>query len=337
MLLSDPDRNVRSSAIDALGSLVQANPDLATATLRASLITMLSDRDLTIRSWASYALGRVVQANPALATPVNVALTKLLNDPDPDVRSSAAYAFGSVVQANPALATTTLAAALTTLLSNPDTFVRSSAASTLGRVVQANPALATTTLAAALTTLLSDQDSTVRYWAADALGSLVQANPSATTALSAALIKSLSDQDRDVRTATTTTLARVYAIQYSAPNQWDTLLLLLTDPIQPITRPVAARALFLIALNNPTDSARMRVLLNSPQYATSHEPIARIWANKTLALLDLADLASSGISDEKNHDSQMVIDKLSNYSSADFFGDDFIWAADEARTWVERR
>lgn len=53
--------------------------------------------------------------------------------------------------------------------------------------------------------------------------------------------------------------------------------------------PVAARALFHIALDNPEQLEELRSALKP--HASSRGPIARIWANKTLAMLDLAEMA----------------------------------------------
>ena len=116
-----------------------------------------------------------------------------------------------------------------------------------------------------------------------------------------------------------------------------------------LERPVAARALFLKALqeSNPDADIGEELL----KLSDSVEPMERIWANKTLAMLDLATQAHAA-AELEGKEREEATNRLrtlcgwhdymsgcrSHYSSSEeinFFGQDFTWAVEEAVNWLE--
>jgi hypothetical protein len=72
------------------------------------------------------------------------------------------------------------------------------------------------------------------------------------------------------------------------------------------------------------------------ELSDSREPIARIWANKTLTMLDLADLARE-TNLKQGEEREAGKAKLESYMGAEFFGEDFTWAAEEALDWITKQ
>jgi hypothetical protein len=160
----------------------------------------------------------------------------------------------------------------------------------------------------------------------------------------------LKDQSSAVRQAARAALESIYThqiVQLGATN--DALFAKLLDPLNALERPIAAHVLFSIALNSPARSQDIRRQLLSTARTLEGDPIAQVWINKTLALLDLADLAHSATSDIRQWDT--IVTKLEHFSNLDnqyyyspynaqpasFIGNDFISAASEAHSWLDRR
>ncbi|WP_404786983.1 HEAT repeat domain-containing protein [Altericista sp. CCNU0014] len=117
LLLKDPNPDVRSSAVDALGYMRKSSQLII-----PQLIPLLQDRDGWVRGRTAAALGE-------FGEPAKVAiprLIRLLNDYDPIVRSFAAATLGKVGRS----ARVTIPY-LIPLLKDPDPFVRENAAKTL--------------------------------------------------------------------------------------------------------------------------------------------------------------------------------------------------------------
>jgi hypothetical protein len=68
------------------------------------------------------------------------------------------------------------------------------------------------------------------------------------------------------------------------------LFLTLRDSSNALEQQVAIRALFLIALRDSEQAQHIRVALETDTYKDSPRPITRLWSNKLLVMLDLADL-----------------------------------------------
>jgi HEAT repeat protein len=178
---------------------------------------------------------------------------------------------------------------------------------------------------------LDIEDSDVRFSAADALGQVVAAQPEVTSQVVDALLALLSDEDSSVRSRAAYTLTLVYAHQILQTGENDYLLLdKLTDPLNARERPVAVHALFLVVLGDPDRGQAIRHSLEG--LSISHEPMARIWANITLQILKLADLAHTAADTPSQQEE--ITDQLSQFTQFDFFGEDFTWAAQEALNWL---
>jgi HEAT repeat protein len=366
--LSDKSNDVRSSAADALGQIGSAQPKVVTAQVVDALVGLLSGEDFKVRSSVQYALGQVGAAQPEVtdqvvdvlfgllngedidvffitayslgqvgatqpevATQVMGTLVGLLSDEDSNVRSRAVYALGQVGVAQPEVAAQVMDALLR-LLSNEDSNVRNSATDALGQVGAAQPKVVTVQVLDALLRLLSNEDSNVRDSAANALGQVGAAQPKVVTIqVVDALLRLLSNEDSNMRDSAADALVQVYTHQTLQTDGNNALLFnKLTDPLSARERPVAAHALFLVVLHDPERSQDIRGRLE--ELSTSHEPIARLWANITLQMLDLVDLAHTAADTPSQQEE--ITDQLSQFTQFDFFGEDFTWAAQEALNWL---
>jgi hypothetical protein len=109
------------------------------------------------------------------------------------------------------------------------------------------------------------------------------------------------------------------------------------DPLNSLERPIAMHVLFTVALHDPARGKAIRDRLESDLDARSSDPITRIWSNKTLALLGLADQAHAAITATKQWD--QISCKLGQLSQTEqsVFDKDLSAAAREARDWMEQR
>jgi hypothetical protein len=78
-----------------------------------------------------------------------------------------------------------------------------------------------------------------------------------------------------------------------------------------------------------------RATLMTESYALSPRPIARLWSNKLLVMLDLADLAHPAERPSTEQRAQIQA-QLAAAASTTFFGEDFTWAAQQASDWLEQ-
>ncbi|KAF6809164.1 peptidaseCc14 [Colletotrichum musicola] len=184
-LFKDEDRNVRSSAANALGS----QSTLSDATI-AALVEFFKDEDSYVRWSAANTLGN----QSTLSDATIAALMGLFKDEDSDVRWSAARAIGS----QSTLSDATIAT-LVELFKDKDSDVRWSAANTLG-----NQSTLSDVTIAALMGLFKDEDSDIRWSAARAIGS----QSTLSDATIATLVELFKDKDRNVRKSTTNALGK---------------------------------------------------------------------------------------------------------------------------------
>ena len=208
--------------------------------------------------------------------------------------------------------------------------VRLAAAGGLGAVGVAVPDVAPQAVAG-LVELLGDDDWNVRSAAAGGLGAVGAAVPDVAPQAVARLVELLGDDDANVRSAAASALAAAYAAHYRHGDQ-QVLLGKLVNPLESLERPIAARALFLIVLKHPGYEDTIRQQLGP--IASSPAPIARVWANKTFAMLDLIDLAHETVG---RRDTKQQIDTTSLYRARNmgFFGEEYTWAAWQALNWME--
>jgi len=231
---SDPEENVRSSAIFALGgigkdavpALIAAlqDPDPiirrgATSALKgigkdakdaipALVLVLKTDKDASVRSSAASALGRI-EKDAKEAVPALVLVLK--TDKDSSVRSSAAYALGSIgPEARNAVPD------LVAVLKDKDKPVILIAITALGGIgKEAVPALVAA---------LQDSDSTIRYEAANALRLVGKDAKEAVPALVLAL---KTDKDASVRSSAASALG---SIGPEARNAVPDLMAALSEP-----------------------------------------------------------------------------------------------------------
>ncbi|MGB0385560.1 MAG: sister chromatid cohesion protein PDS5 [Ardenticatenaceae bacterium] len=343
-LLSDEESDVRGDAASAVGRVLEGNSQLVTEQVVAALLPLLSDEENYVRERAAFAVGQVRE--PQLVTKqLLAALLPLLSDEYSGVRGNAVSAVAQVAEANPQLAEQVLAALLS-LLSDKNRDVRASAASAVGQLLEGDSQLVTEQVIAALLPLLSHEDSDVRVRAASAVRQVRE--PQLAEQVLQALLPLLSDENSEVRHPATSAVGRAYAHQKDEAFLFDTL----TASQNALQRPVAARALFLIALQDPTRGQGIHGHLE--ELAKSPEPIERIWANKTLAMLEVAPQAheAAKLDGEPLEEAARRLQKLcewdyrrrrcattgsSHHETPYIFGEDFAWAVGEALNWLDEQ
>jgi HEAT repeat protein len=173
-LLSDTDKDVRTTAAEALGRIGRDGPSAVPALVRA-----LEDDNTEVRQAAATALGECA-LKPEAAVP---ALTRVLRDKDATVRQAAAVALGEFgAEARAALPT------LAEALRDKAETVSTSTAVTLGEIGTAAPA----EVVAAVSKALRDPEPAIRRLA---VYSLSQCGQAAAQALSGVL----KDSDAETR------------------------------------------------------------------------------------------------------------------------------------------
>ncbi len=284
-----------------LEQLIASNPELATQQMADVLIGLLEEEDWSTRANATYALGLVIKTNPELATQqMTKELIGLLTDPDVRVRIGVGEPLGHVVKANPGIVPQVTGAFVTLLLSergDEGWNVKDSTAQAFARVVIDDPRVATPQVTEALLQLLGYEESFVRASGVQALEQVAVANPKL------------------------------------APVADNALFARLTDPLDTSERSFAARALFRAALHNLTREETIRSCLEA--LSTSREPIARIWANTTLQMIDLTYMVHRAPDDPSQR--REVRGKLEILKNAEFFGENFTWAAEETLSWLDQQ
>ena len=100
----DNHKVVRASAIDVLGSILQADPSLVNKELLEYMISLLKDEEKDLRASAINALGSILQSDPSLANKELLEHIKTLlkdeekdeEDEDNNLRASANYLAGTI-------------------------------------------------------------------------------------------------------------------------------------------------------------------------------------------------------------------------------------------------
>jgi HEAT repeat protein len=337
--LSNPNPNISPRVVaDSLGVLLAANPELAQQHVD-QLVDLVDNANQDIKSSALSILGKVLAANPELAQLHIEQLLALL--PKPGSNSMESDMLGEILAANPKLAQQYIDQ-LVEMLSDPS--ISFEAVLILRKVLAANPELAQPQYIEKLVDLLSEQY--IDEGLAPVVGNIVANN---SLYASQEVIQSLQKQLENSGTHSNAVLVLAHAYIHREPPF---LLEKLTDPRKTLERPVAARALFLITLREPSRDTNIRKELQ--KLSNSPEPMERIWANKTLAMLDLASQAhqAAELDDEQR---KGVTDRLQNLcqwndykrrcitthffreENLNFFGEEFTWAAGEAHNWMEKK
>jgi hypothetical protein len=331
----------RSWSAQALGELLLVQHSATTIWAYEALLSLLKDSDFNVRASAASALGQVAINPQAKVAEVVSALLPLLKDSDPGVRYSAASALGQAAT-NPQAKVAEVVSALLPLLKDTDSYVRANAASALGQAAT-NPQANAAEVIAALLPLLKDSGSGVRDNAVSAL-SQAATNPRANAVeVVAALLPLLEDSNAYMRDNAATAITQAYTTWGSTTAEDARIRIFetLTDSHNPQMRPIAARALFLIALRYQKQEQHIHVELDTDTYARSREPIARLWSNKVLTMLEIVDLVhpAQPLTPEQR---KKMLDTLELYGSRElgsthFFGEDFTWAAKQASDWLKQQ
>ncbi len=327
-VLADSDWYVRSSATRALGQIASANPEMVTSHMVEALIVMSADYVGSVRSSAVWALGQITSANPEMVSGQMVeALVRVMKDDEWDDSSfSAAKVLGQTASPNAEMAIAQMVEVLVGMLEDDDPDMRRRAVETLGQVLDANPKMLTAQMVEALTRVLADDDLSVRASAVYAFGQIVSANPDIITTQTIEALVRTSVQYNE-------TWREVCDHRLLQPNEIEVLVTILTDRLNAQARNAAAHVLFYVALYDQ-ESARI-VCDRLEELTTRHEPISQMWANMTLEMINLADLAQTAATDPSQF--QPVIYKLARLQGTWFFGEDFAWAAGEALYWLQQQ
>jgi HEAT repeat protein len=139
------------------------------------------------------------------------------------------------------------------------------------------------------------------------------------------LVSLLSDESEEVRNGAMQALAFVRASQAQREGELTPLLASLADPLDNRGRLIAGRALFLVALQDPSQSAEIQNALE--ELSQHRSPHLRIAANQTLQMLSFANLTWLSINNTEQHE---IPSRLHDWQSASFFGEEVNWAAGEA-------
>lgn len=362
----DPLPEVRAKVIVDLRILVTRNPRLVTLPVVNTLLDRLDDPDAYVRSRAATTLGACVVTMPEESQRIGVALVPLLKDTTEAVRIAGLVALVQVGKATPAALTPSvfeqvlvLAEAesgnthyaalallrLADLSKNPladrisatllrhihgtQYLVRLEAVYVLGQVLAATPD-AVPSLLDALYDALEDNDADMHYAALLALETVVLAHPPFVAQSVEVFASQLTDQNPSIQEAAALVLEDILAIYPEAPVP-SSLFEHLTNPQHSALRMVARRTLFNIALRDPERYGVIHAEVAS--LAENSQLITRMTANRTLAMLDVASLTHTLLMDVE--DSHKAIATLQAMYGATFFGDDFMWAALEAVSWLQ--
>ncbi|MBV7338293.1 HEAT repeat domain-containing protein [Chloroflexi bacterium TSY] len=165
-----------------------------------------------------------------------------------------------------------------------------------------------------------------RIRAVNLIHNIAMVEPTISESAVRALHGLLLSEDPVIRASASSALAFVYAEDARVSRSPDRLLEMLTDPLAVPERHVAARAIFLCALQNPMRVESFRTHLS--ELAQGDDPVARVGAHRTLEMLDMIPYAQPMIGGDSQHRTTSSI--LHRFRSSKFFGADFVWAAEYA-------
>ena len=382
---SDSDSDSGFSAISSLGRVLGGNPQLAQSQhvkqLAEQLVDLLSNPKPNIEAYAvTRSLEALLAGNPELAQLHLDQLINLLYDQNTDIAFNAASIVEELLVANPELAKTPHIEQLIAQLSNSNSLLFDA----IAELLAANPELAQRHFDK-LVNMISVSDPSRNSEAAYALGEVLVANPKLvqpqhieklvnlllyphffgeglatlvgkivtidSSYTSQETLDSLRKQLENSQTHSGAVLVLAHVYIHEDPH---ILLEKLTDPRNTLERPVAARALFLKALQEPSKGAEISQALQ--KLSNSKEPMERIWANKTLAMLNLASEAHAAaeLEGEQREEATKTLRTLCRWKEwwpnvnlckpidtnpfdeepPNFSGKEFTWAVREAMTWL---
>lgn len=337
-LLEDPADEVSGYAAMSLGLLSPSVPEVATEQAMAVLLSWTERQLERQNSSPDFApLTKLLGANPKLAPQVLTALRRWTTE---SINYSLLYflsdatspsMFQTLVAADPDLFDEAL---VTDLLQVRESFgpveLRYGLLALIG---EAKPDMAPKILDGLLEAM-KEGDSYNRTHVLGAIATLVRTNQHLVTEELVAELRAGMNNPYISTETVYEGLAAYYAYRYARPEQWDTLFRRLTDPLVPAERPLAERAMFLIALDDQAHIAQIRERL--APLAAGEAPIARVWANKALQLLDIAEFAhKTAATSGEAHKEQLQ--QLKNYPGLYSFDSGLFWAAWWAVGWVREQ
>lgn len=348
-------KDLRQGVISALGSAFTHHAQFVNSQMLTTLSTPAFDptEDRYIRTTAIYALGSVISSNTELATQdLFQPLFEIFANADEntELRWSAADALSNLIWRNPELINVELLDTLIKFLENTseDSQILMYNVRMLDTVVESRPELVYGGIMDALRIFYTDEsiDVGARSSAGWALGQVAIADADLYQSIEDLLGKQLGKED--IRDTAASALTLMYTHHYTATDQqlYDKLF----NPHDPLVRPIAAQTIFKIGLQDSTQLDVLRQRLNL--YVNSKEPLERIWANKTLQLLDLAEQAHEAVKDPSQK--VEIENRLRNSSSSykdnadiyylgsepklpTFYGPDFETALKAALYWIDEQ
>jgi len=338
-MLSDDDWYVNSSAVEALERVGIAHAEVAPQVVDR-LVPMLSDseeyrssRGGYIRSSVVGILGQVGAAHAEVAPQVVEALTSGRRELSTGNVCVYYYALGEVGSAHAEMATQVVQTIVN--LSGDETkgLVTHCAAPALGEVGTAHREVASQVVEVLMPLAIDKEcDPDDRARVIIALGQVGATHAEYAPQAIDILVPLLSDEDRDVRDSAASALVRLWAAQAQQKGEATALLASLASPLDSQKRLIAGRALFLVALQSPSQSTEIRNELQ--ELSERRAPYLRIAANRTLQMLGFADWAWQAINDPEQRDE--IEARLRDWQSASFFGEEVNWAAGEALEYISQ-
>ncbi len=330
------------SAFRQIGQVVRSNPATAPQIV-PTLITALDRNNSPTKIASAIALTQIPDVpSQIITTTVVPLLVSALQDKDRTTQIESAIA---LVQTPGVSATIvdTIMNMMKNLLNDRDEIVRSDAVAGLASIADEKPVIAAR-LVEPLLVLLNDRNTSISGNAAHALVSIAMADPSAVPQhIFPTLYNILNSYELAIQYDS-------YAASFNERNLiWQattltqsdqTLIAMLGNPLDSSKRPLAALTLFERALHRSSSLQPLRLELQP--FAEGTEPIARLWANITLHLFDIADMAHQANDDPAKRD--LLVRELLRRSAPSaaqgpsrpfFFADDI--AAQEALVWLSQQ
>ena len=205
-MCTEEDSNVRSSAMEAIGSIAKAAPHIS-----SDLLPMLqegfTDEDSNVRMSAMEAIGSIAKAAAHISSDLLPMIQEGFTDEATNVRMSAMEAIGSIAESAPHIS----GHLLTMLQKGYDenaSDVRVSAMFAICRIAKAAPQIADSLLPMLQKECING-DFNVRISAMEAVGSIAMAAPQLASYLLPELQKGCDDPDFDVRMSTMSAIGRI--------------------------------------------------------------------------------------------------------------------------------
>jgi HEAT repeat protein len=266
--ISDPQINpeLRSANIVALTELIQISPELASADLFQSLISVFNDPEsnVSLRSTTGKSLVQLAQTQPQIVSPnIFQILIDIFSDPGitPEVRSAAVQAFGPLARIRPDTLSSDTFQSLIEVFRDPqaDNNTRNYSTQSLSQLTETGSEFITPGMNINLINIFSDPEYNrdVRSAAAEGFRLLIQAKPemiTSSTFQSLMKILSQTQTDRTARLHASTALGQLAEAKPKivSLDMFQILIDIIGNPqAEASTRSYASRALRLLIQAEP--------------------------------------------------------------------------------------